>query len=82
MQFLIKHIWNMHTLDQMPGILQKFMTVTENCPFNEFTSSNHRGFYRTSLLCSLPDLQTFPRFTNQGSRKWAGAPKETELPGV
>lgn len=35
------------------------MTVTENCPFNEFTSSNHRGFYRTGLLCSLTDLQTF-----------------------
>lgn len=82
MQFLIKHIWNMRTLDPVPKIYKEFMTVTENCPFNEFTSSNHRGFYRTGPLCFSPDLQTFPRFTNQGSRKWARAPRETDLPRV
>lgn len=38
------------------GFYKEFMAVTENCPFNEFTSSNHGGFYRTGPPCSSPDL--------------------------
>lgn len=32
------------------GFYKEFMAMTENCPFNEFTSSNHGGFYRTGRL--------------------------------
>lgn len=42
------------------GFYKEFMAVTENCPFNEFTSSNHRGFYRTGrptlLLARSEDI--------------------------
>lgn len=60
------------------GFYKEFMTVTENCPFNEFTSSNHRGFYRTghstpSQICR--HFQDSPREQEMGS-----APRETDLP--
>lgn len=34
------------------------MAVTENSPFNEFTSSNHEGFYGHG---PSPALRSFPR---------------------
>lgn len=58
------------------------MTATENCPFNEFTSSNHRGFYRTGPLCSSPDLQTFLSKIHQPREQEVGPGAQGDRPST